>query len=226
MACLPAHSCCPHCRSREGYHLSDGRRKCCRCGKKYSRRHLKSRLPAKILKQIALYFWLAKPIKTVATDLHLDRKTVRRHYALMQQGISDDESVGSHLSDCSGAVELFSLFVNGDFTWCERISKSARQRRCVAGRNYSWHHSVTISLPMQPMAVRCLIYLVDGLGRYDIENYQLDLLKFERLVRGMCRRKNDLSDQARKLLMSEVVFRFNQRRNPGVTADLYRFLRF
>lgn len=226
MTCLAPHSCCPACRSREGYHLSDGRRKCCRCGKKYSRRHLKSRLSAKILKQIALYFWLATPITTVAADLHLDRKTVRRHYILMQHGISANEQKCSRLADASTDGEHFCLLVDEGSIWCERISNSVRQKINVAGKDYCLSSRFTIPLTAGPIEVRCLVYKVDGQSHDDVASCQIYLQKFERIVQGLYCRKKVLSDHARHLMMSEVVFRFNQRHNPGVTADLYRFLRF
>lgn len=224
--CLAPHSCCPVCRSRDGYHLGDGRRKCCRCGKKYSRRHLKSRLPAKILKQMALYFWLATPITAVAADLNLDRKTVRRHYALMQQGISADVQVCCRLADGDTVGEFICLFIDDDSTWCERVSNSTRRRIHVTGKDFCWSTSFVISLPAVQQEIRCLVYEVDGQGHDDKENCQFDLLKFERIVQGLCCRKKAPSDDARQLMISEVIYRFNQRHNPGVTADLYRFLRF
>lgn len=226
MSCIATHCCCPECHSREGYRLSDGRRKCCRCGKKYSRRHLKSRLPSKVLKKIAQYFWLITPVSTVAADLHVDRKTVRRHYELMQHGISAVEN------ECCGSVnhgevrEMFCLYINDETTWCERTSSRTCQRIRVADKEYYWNYSVLISLPFTALVIRCLVYQVVGRSCDGAERWQPELVQLEKIVQRVSYRKKELNTQARQRLMAEAVFRFNQRCNPGVTADLYRFLRF
>lgn len=225
MSELSQHSCCPACHSREGYRLGDGRRKCCRCGKKYSRRHLRSRLAAKTLKKIALFFWLGVPIATVSVNLHLDRKTVRRHYGLMQQGIGDAEKRFCRLTG-NEDDEVFCLLVDSESTWCERLSNPARQNIGAEAIDYSWWYSAMISLEISSMVVRCFVYVdqttIKGVPKF----WRRDLEQFEKIVQELCRRKKERSPLSRQLLMSEAAFRFNQRNNPGVTATLYRFLRY
>lgn len=220
------HSCCPECHSREGYRLGDGRRKCCRCGKKYSRRHLRSRLPAKTLKQIALYFWLGAPIAVVAVNLHIDRKTVCRHYGLIKQGIGVDEKSSCRSASNKGSKEVFCLFVDSESTRCERISQPSRRYVSAQAKEYSWWFSALISLEMSSMVVRCLVYVDQTTDGNVPRFWRSDLEKFEKVAQEVCRRKKKRSSLSQQLLMDEAVFRFNQRNNPGVTAKLYRFLRY
>ncbi|MBW2187124.1 MAG: hypothetical protein JRG71_12230 [Deltaproteobacteria bacterium] len=220
------HSCCPECHSREGYRLGDGRRKCCRCGKKYSRRHLRSRLSAKILKQIALYFWLGAPIVTVAVNLHLDRKTVCRHYGLIQQGINADEKKTCRLACNDNEDDVFCLLVDSGTTWCERVSNPPRRHVRVQSIDYCWCYSALISLEISLMVVRCFVYVDQNTIEGVSKSWGSDLEKFEKIVQEMCRKKKERSSLSQQLLITEAVFRFNQRNNPGVTAILYRYLRY
>lgn len=225
MSDLSRHSCCPECHSREGYRLGDGRKKCCRCGKKYSRRHSRTRLSAKILKQISLYFWLGAPVATVARNLHLDRKTVRRHYDLMQQGIGTDEERFCHLVGDGENLESFCLLVNSESTWCERLSLPSQQHICTKFIDYWWWFSAMISIKNASIAVRCLVCIDQAAIESGEKSWWRDLEKFEKIVQGLCCKKSESGQKKRQLLMSEVAFRFNQRNNPGVTAELYRYLR-
>lgn len=187
---------------------------------------MRSRLSAKTLKLIALYFWLGASIATVAVNLQLDRKTVRRHYGLMQQGIGADEENFCRLASNEGDEEVFCLLVDSESTWCERISHPSRQYVSVESIDYRWCYSAMISLEISSMVVQCLVY-IDQTEIEDVpKSWWCDLEKFEKIVQELCRKKRERSSITRQLLMSEAVFRFNQRNNPGVTATLYRFLRY
>lgn len=226
MSQLSRHSCCPECHSREGYRLGDGRRKCCRCGKKYSRRHLRSRLSAKTLKQIALYFWLSAPIKTVAVNLNLDRKTVCRHYGLIEQGINAEEKKTCRLPRNESEPEVFCLLVDSETTWCERLSQPSWRHVRAESIDYRWWYSAMILLGIPSMVVHCLVYVDQATIGGVAKSWRSDLEKFEKIIQELCRRKKERSSLSGKLLMTEAVFRFNHRNNPGVTAILYRFLRY
>lgn len=78
---------CPACRFRKAYRLSDGRRKCRRCGRKYTPKSRTARLPPGTLRQIALLFWHMAPAGQAAKDLNLNRKTVTRHYRRIRRAI-------------------------------------------------------------------------------------------------------------------------------------------
>jgi len=55
---------CPECNHGSSYQLSDGRRKCCRCGRRYSVRSVweTSQLPASIRNRLIEMFALGVPV--------------------------------------------------------------------------------------------------------------------------------------------------------------------
>lgn len=76
MAPFDRHFHCPACGSRKLYVLSDERRKCTQCEKKFTPRFQKHRLPKDMIKEIFRLFCLMAPASRVAKDLEINRKTV------------------------------------------------------------------------------------------------------------------------------------------------------
>ncbi|BCR04455.1 hypothetical protein DESUT3_15240 [Desulfuromonas versatilis] len=83
--------CCPHCHFTNLYRLGDGRRKCGNCGRKFTLTRLRSRLPDRTLRLVAICFWHMIPASRVADDLALNPKTVQRHYRLLRQAICTED---------------------------------------------------------------------------------------------------------------------------------------
>jgi len=97
------HIRCPACNHRQHYKLSDGRRKCKRCGKKFTHRLKYRRLDASVRKEIARLFWLGVPAVRVARDLGIHRNTAYRYYKRIRERIAADREV--ELSKLDGSVE-------------------------------------------------------------------------------------------------------------------------
>ncbi len=233
------HICCPGCGAREGYRLGDGRKKCRRCGKKYSPRLLRSRLPAKTLKQIALYFWLAAPVATVSAELCLNPKTVGRHYELMRQGIFEgalsspwpggQDSGGEELALMGEDRSEFALLVGPRDTlvvalYAGPVEEAILLPARADSVGYRWHFSDKRKLPAPMFETACHVYLVeDGPGSQALR-WRREVELFAGLAFRSCRltRCRSVADSQR--LTEEIVFRFNHRNNPGVTAILYGLL--
>lgn len=99
------HVRCPVCNHRQHYKLSDGRRKCKRCGKKFTSR-LKYRLnvlSVEVRNEIARLFWLGVPSVRVARDIGIHRNTAYRYYKRIREWIAADREV--ELSKLDGSVE-------------------------------------------------------------------------------------------------------------------------
>ena len=216
---------CPGCGARQAYRLGDGRNKCRRCGKKYPRRRFRSRLPAKLLKRLALYFWLAAPVASVARDLELNPKTVQRHFELLQQGINRDASALRQQSVEAGEQEAFSLLVTGETSRVESIPRLYPARVTGAGLNYRWCYSEILRLEAPLFETICQVFLADAAIKQLHPHWCWELDKLEKIGQRLCRRRKRRTAITRHLLMNEVAFRFNHRNNPGVTALLYEFFK-
>lgn len=79
---------CPDCRYNGFNRLADGRYQCRRCRKKYTPRQRKSRLPGKVIREIAGSFWLMAPAASSCGRLGLNRKTIQRYYLILRLRIT------------------------------------------------------------------------------------------------------------------------------------------
>ncbi len=233
------HLCCPGCGARGGYRLGDGRKKCRRCGKKYSPRLLQSRLPAKTLKQIALYFWMAAPVATVSSELRLNPKTVGRHYDLMRQGISEsaktdpppvvqDDGGGAPVWKGGGGSNLVLLVGPRDTrvtAVCPvRTEEGYSLRASYDSVGYRWHFSEKSKFPAPMLETACHVYLADEGIRLPTKRWLGELELLARLACRSCRLRRCRSMDSPPGLAEEIAFRFNHRSDPGVTAVLYGWL--
>ena len=229
------HILCPVCHGRDAYHLADGRRKCRRCGKKFTHRRQVSRLPNKALRQIAVFFWLMVPASKAATDLQLNRKTVQRHYRLLRQAIGS--AAGEHAED-SEAEEARSLSDGGGGGGTELpLVGLAIQGRTIRvsmepGRSKAPEDMQAVIFASDDTAFRSRdlqelhIQLQDSRQARGAEaDYREEMLKFWRFVKGMIRMYRGKHRDDFALFMREVEFRFNQRHNPEVINILLRYLK-
>ena len=102
---------CPECHERKTYKLGDGRRKCKRCGKKFTRGARKPRIGKEVVKEIVRLFWLMVPAERAARDLGVNRKTVLSRYTRLRtvlQKECDNES-----EPMKGEVEVDESYFGG-----------------------------------------------------------------------------------------------------------------
>jgi len=235
-----SHIYCPECHCREAYQLADGRRKCRRCGKKFTHRRQVSRLDNKTLKQIAVFFWLMVPASKVAEDLRLNRKTVQRHYRLLRQAIG---LAAEDYGDETGVEANFEMNTDGKRGAEERpVVGLAIQGRTIrvtlapnslAGQDgktaaelqaliFSGTDHAFRSRDLQDMHIQ--LKNQEPAQSRDAE-YQAEMLKFWRFVRGMIKMYRGRHREDFALFMREVEFRFNQRHSPDVIPLLVRYLK-
>jgi len=105
------HFHCPECGSRKLYTLSDGRRKCKQCEKKFTPRSQKYRLSKSMIKEIVRLFWLMVPASRVAKDIGINRKTVFSYYTKLRLLIAEENTKSS--SQFSGEVEVDEAYFGG-----------------------------------------------------------------------------------------------------------------
>ena len=105
------HIKCPRCNYRWQYTLADGRRKCKRCGKKFTHRRQRRGVCAKQLKEIARLFWLGVPAAAAARDLSLNNVTVTRYYRRLRERIATDRE--AQLSKLHGHIEADESYFGG-----------------------------------------------------------------------------------------------------------------
>ena len=105
------HIKCPLCNHRQQYTLADGRRKCKRCGKKFTHRRQRRGVGAKRLKEIARLFWLGVPAAAAARDLSLNKATVTRYYRRLRERIAADRE--AQLSKLHGHIEADESYFGG-----------------------------------------------------------------------------------------------------------------
>lgn len=105
------HVYCPSCRHRASYRLSDGRRKCKKCGKKFTARKKTRRLPDVLLKEIARLFWLLVPATRVARNLGVNRNTVMRYYTIVRVGVASERE--KEFKQLAGEVEVDEAYFGG-----------------------------------------------------------------------------------------------------------------
>jgi transposase len=102
---------CPDCGYRQFYKLSDGRRQCIRCRKKFTPRDRKPRLPKETIKEIVRLFWLMVPAARVAQNLGVNPKTVLRYYHLIRENIAQKRE--QELAQLAGEIEVDESYFGG-----------------------------------------------------------------------------------------------------------------
>lgn len=80
---------CPGCGSRQHYLLSDNRRQCAACRKKYSVGNHRGRLSRQSLHQIARSFWRLVPASAAAAEQGVNSKTLQKYYDLLRRTITE-----------------------------------------------------------------------------------------------------------------------------------------
>lgn len=80
---------CPACGSRQHYLLSDNRRQCAVCRKKYSVGNHRGRLSPQSLQQLARSFWRLVPASAAAAEQGLNSKTLQRYYDLLRRAVTE-----------------------------------------------------------------------------------------------------------------------------------------
>jgi len=107
------HTHCPICNYRFHYHLSDGRRKCKRCGKKFTHKPKPRgrKLAAEVLKEIARLFWLGVPAARTARSLGICNLTATRYYGRIRERIAQDRK--AELGKLHGSIEADESYFGG-----------------------------------------------------------------------------------------------------------------
>jgi len=105
------HVHCPTCGCRDSYKLSDGRRQCKKCRRKFTAKSKRQRLSKETIKEIARLFWLLVPASRVAVDLGVNRKTVLRYYTLLRERIALERD--KELEQLAGEVEVDESYFGG-----------------------------------------------------------------------------------------------------------------
>jgi len=105
------HICCPDCGYRHTYKLSDGRRQCKRCRKKFTAHSRKPRLRQSVIKEIARLFWLNVPAARVARDLGVNRNTVLSYYRRIRERLAENRE--RELEQLAGEVEVDESYFGG-----------------------------------------------------------------------------------------------------------------
>lgn len=216
------HICCPECGCRKNYRLGDGRKKCRHCGKKYSCRLLRSRLPVKTLKQLALSFWLMAPVAIVARELHLNPKTVRRHYELIRKGITHAKE---YLPVDDDNQELFLFQVTPDAVWATVVTSTSLAKNTCQDNGSDWKYGELFFCEAPLNETVCRVYLPNNAEQQGQPAWLLELEKLRKVVRGVSQKARNCRYSSRRVLMNEVAFRFNHRSDPGAAAILYGFFK-
>lgn len=104
---------CPECGSTGVYPLGDGRRRCRRCGRKFTPHPHGNRIKQECLRRISLHFWLMVPAVRAAREIGLERKTVQKYYRCLRQAIAEKGGWrgGDWVPDSSGGgpVPVFAV---------------------------------------------------------------------------------------------------------------------
>ncbi len=241
---------CPCCRSRAAYRLADGRKKCRECGKKFTPRPRPCRLPERVLRQIALYFWHMVPVARVAEEVHLNRKSVQRHYRLLRKGLwqgfaeqivkqkdssrqRGGHSIGStdgELMDFAVEEPVFAVVLEGDMV------------RIAFGPSRGHKPSGEAGTDLKERVDALFFAASDrALRMGDLADFYLSIPESERTVSAQKEHLEEILnfwDFARRLkklyrcrqqhsfyeFLMELEFRFNNRNNPGIIEDLCRIL--
>lgn len=111
MALSDRHFHCPECGSRRLYVLSDGRRKCKQCRKKFTPRLQRHRLPRNMIKEIVRLFWLMVPASRVAKDLGMNPKTIISYYTKLRALIAQESK--RSCNQFSGEIEVDEAYFGG-----------------------------------------------------------------------------------------------------------------
>jgi transposase-like protein len=211
---------CPNCHAGVAYHLGDGRRKCRRCGRRYTPHDRFGRLSRPILRQLALCFWQMVPARQAAGIIGLNRKTVQRHYRLLRVRIGGKRGEGQEnvfdVDENRPERPLVALVANGstiqvipfaaDCTYAPPCALVyPRTSRFAAGAELS-----------------DLQLWISGAGE---EGARADaFVKFWAFAGRLAKMHRGRCLQELQLFLQEVAFRFNQRDNPRVTETLCRLL--
>ncbi len=102
---------CPECGYRQTYKLSDGRRQCKRCRKKFTARPRKPRLSRSTIREIARLFWLGVPAARSAGDLGINRNTGLGYYRRIREKLADNRE--RELEQLAGDVEVDESYFGG-----------------------------------------------------------------------------------------------------------------
>lgn len=105
------HLSCPGCRARKFYRLADGRRKCARCGLKFTPGVREPKIPRETLKELVRLFWLMVPAERTARDLGINRKTALRHYTRLRAVLL--EACRAETEPMRGEVEVDESYFGG-----------------------------------------------------------------------------------------------------------------
>jgi len=105
------HIYCPVCGHRQTYKLSDGRRQCKSCQRKFTPHGRKPRLSKEAINEIARLFWLLVPAARVAVDMGVNYNTVLKYYARLRTGISEQRE--REIGQLDGEVEVDESYFGG-----------------------------------------------------------------------------------------------------------------
>jgi len=105
------HVKCPQCGFRGHYRLTDGRRMCRRCRKKFTHRPLRRGLSDWKLEQIAELFWLEVPAARAAKKVGAHPNTVAKYYHRIRQRITEERR--RELKKLEGPVEADESYFGG-----------------------------------------------------------------------------------------------------------------
>lgn len=208
---------CPICHAGAAYHLGDGRRKCRRCGRRYTPCTRCSRLPPSVLRQIALCFWQMVPARQAAGIIGLNRKTVQRHYRMLRVRIGGMGGAGQGKicnDDASGPERpLVALVENGS---------NIQVIPFPVGGTYAPPCALVYSRIDAGVELSDLQLWISGVGE---EGARADaFVKFWGFAGRLAKMHRGLCLQGLPLFLQEVAFRYNQRDNPRVTETLCRLL--
>lgn len=211
---------CPTCHAAVAYQLGDGRRKCRRCGRRYTPRDRCSRLPRPALRQLVLCFWQMVPARQAAQILGMNRKTVQRLYRMLRVGIGGQgvEGQGNVVSNGAGGAErpLVVLVADGsNIQVLPFTADGAFPPSCaLVYPRTSWFEG--------GVGLSDLQLWIPGGGK---ESTRGDVpVKFWGFAGRLARRYRGRCLQDLPLFLQEVAFRFNQRDNPQVIETLCRLL--
>ena len=107
---------CPECSFKKGYRLSDGRRKCARCGNRWFNNSLPLHLAKKEWKDILKWFLRQQSAKLIAEETGLDRRRILRALMYVRKSMALD------------IPEIFSGIVEVDETYLGGQWKNKRKR--------------------------------------------------------------------------------------------------
>jgi len=245
------HITCPSCGTRGSYRLGDGRRKCRRCGKKFTPRRRTGKLDDATLRELARLFWLMVPAERVARDLGLNRKTVQTHFRRLREALAEesrqvlaqidgevevDESYfggvrkGKRGRGAAGKIPVFGLLKRGGevrVVFPDRVDRANLQGAIKSHvQPQSWVYSDSFRaydrLDVEGFHhVRIDHGQTFGAGRAHINGIE----NFWSFAKRRLKLYHGGYKKNFRLFMREMEFRFNHRDDPNVVEHLYRLLK-